>query len=213
MPTTGARLISQTPVRDTAARTPRACYRMPSHSAPRVAGSTPATGDLESRDTRGEPQQPGGVATHHVAEVVHPKGEPADPRQPGSAGPQLAAPRSVCCGDGSRESRVRGRACRRSPANPSRGRSESSSRNHGGRRLHRVAAGGGSRDLCLTTWLRRRKKHKSWWDGLPHGSIALAASGFTPAPPSPTGLSSACSAPAPPPPRAPGAWHHRPRGG
>src|SRR6266568_1657649 len=43
------------------------------------AGRAPATCDLESRGTRGEPQQPGSVATHHVAEAVHPKGEAADP--------------------------------------------------------------------------------------------------------------------------------------
>src|SRR2546426_9226928 len=44
----------------------------------RWPGQPPAC-DLETRDTCGEPQQPCGVATHHVAEVVHPKVEPADP--------------------------------------------------------------------------------------------------------------------------------------
>src|SRR3989442_6862079 len=38
----------------------------------RCPGAPPAS-DLEARDTRGEPQQPCGVATHHVAEVVHPE--------------------------------------------------------------------------------------------------------------------------------------------
>src|SRR5712691_8494387 len=44
----------------------------------RCPGAPPAR-DLEAGDTRGEPQQPRGVASHHVAEVVHPEIKPAQP--------------------------------------------------------------------------------------------------------------------------------------
>src|SRR5713101_6394317 len=75
----------------------------------------------------------------------------------------------------------------------------------------------GFADLCLTTWLRRRWKRnlathcefgKSWGSNRLLGVTCGGGRrrhGFTPAPPSPAGLLSACSAPAPPPPRAPGA--------
>src|SRR3989442_11938992 len=44
----------------------------------RCPGAPPAR-DLEARDTRGKPQHSRGVATYHVAEVVHPEVESTRP--------------------------------------------------------------------------------------------------------------------------------------
>src|SRR2546422_1172013 len=58
---------------------PRAASGRRRWSGSRRGPGAPPARDLEARDTRGEPQQPCGVATHHVAEVVHPEVQSTQP--------------------------------------------------------------------------------------------------------------------------------------
>src|SRR5260370_38951283 len=66
-----------------APRTASGCRRW--SGCRRCPGAPPAR-DLKTRDTRGEPQQPCGVATHHVAEVVDPEVESTQPDGPDQQG-------------------------------------------------------------------------------------------------------------------------------
>src|SRR2546426_3919784 len=65
---------------------PRAASGRRRWSGSRRGPGAPPARDLEARDTRGEPQQPCGVATHHVAEVVHPEVESTQPDGPDQQG-------------------------------------------------------------------------------------------------------------------------------
>src|SRR2546426_2065937 len=65
---------------------PRAASGRRRWSGSRRGPGAPPARDLEARDTRGEPQQPCGVATHHVAEVVHPEVQSTQPDGPDQQG-------------------------------------------------------------------------------------------------------------------------------